>query len=834
MTYTATDNEGNIATCSFDVSINDTTLPQIVCPSNITTTADESIGSIVVDYTAPVGTDNCSVANTNLTAGLGSGASFPIGNTVETYTVTDGAGNGSSCSFTVTVTAVGPPQISDCPGPITQGTDANVCEAQVSWIAPTASDEGSVVSFTSTHSPGSIFPLGTTTVTYTATDNDGNTTTCSFDVVVEDTGLPQVTCPSDITSSVDVAIGSIVVDYTAPTGTDNCSVASTNLTAGLGSGSSFPIGSTVETYTVIDGAGNEASCSFTITVNGVGPPQISDCPGPITQGTDADVCEAQVSWIEPTASDEGSVVSFTSTHSPGSIFPLGTTTVTYTATDNDGNTTTCSFDVVVEDTGLPQVTCPSDITSSVDVSVGSIVVDYTTPTGTDNCSVPSTNLTAGLGSGSSFPIGSTVETYTVIDGAGNEASCSFTITVNGVGPPEISDCPGPITQGTDADVCEAQVSWVAPTASDEGSVVSFTSTHSPGSIFPLGTTTVTYTATDNDGNTTTCSFDVVVEDTEAPQIDCPSNISTTVAAGVESTVIDYAVPVGTDNCSGAITDQVGGLGSGSAFPLGTTTETYEVSDVAGNSTSCSFTITVEAEVQGPSIQSFVLVDASTNQDILTITEGAQIVLGDLPGTYLNIYAVTGPAPTNSVELSIQGALSATRTENVAPYALYGDNGGDFNGETFGLGQYTVSAQAFEGSSGSGESGPITSVNFEIVTSAGSARIGNQGIVRGNQDARNVQLVETNQQVWNKSIQLYPNPANEQLNIQLGEMADQVTNLYIFDPMGRPILQKNKADISGSSLSIPLNKWRFSEGLYVLGIKTEEGLFIRRRFVVNRK
>ncbi len=489
---------------------------------------------------------------------------------------------------------------------------------------------------------------------------------------------------------------------------------------------------------------------------------------------------------------------------------------------------------MVEDTELPQITCPTDITTSVDVEIGSITVDYTAPVGTDNCSVASTTLTAGLGSGASFSIGNTVETYTVTDGADNEFSCSFTITVNGVGPPEISNCPSPITQGTDANVCEAQVSWIEPTASDEGSVVSFTSTHSPGSIFPVGTTTVTYTATDNDDNTTTCSFDIVIEDTEAPQIDCPSNISTTVEAGIESTIIDYSIPVGTDNCSGAITDQVGGLGSGSAFPLGTTTETYEVSDVAGNSTSCSFTITVEAEAQGPSIQSFVLVDASTNQDILTITEGAQIVLGDLPGTYLNIYAVTGPAPTNSVELNIAGALSANRTENVAPYALYGDNGGNFNGETFGLGQYTVSAQAFEGSSGSGESGPITTVNFEIVASGGSARIGSQGINSANQEVRNVQLVETNQQVWNKSIQLYPNPANDLLNIQLGEMADQVTDLFIFDPMGRQVVQKNKADISGSSLSIPLNKWRFSEGLYVLGIKTKEGLFIRRRFVVNRK
>jgi hypothetical protein len=57
-------------------------------------------------------------------------------------------------------------------------------------------------------------------------------------------------------------------------------------------------------------------------------------------------------------------------------------------------------------------------------------------------------------------------------------------------------------------------------------------------------------------------------------------------------VVTYNAPVGTDNCSGATTTQVSGLGSGAAFPTGTTTETYEVTDASGNTTTCQFTITV--------------------------------------------------------------------------------------------------------------------------------------------------------------------------------------------------------------------------------------------------
>ena len=957
VTYTATDNDGNTSTCSFDVIINDTELPQIACPENISTIIAAGETSTIVNYAAPIGTDNCTGATTDLTQGLGNGGDFPLGTTTESYMVTDAASNTANCSFTVTVIEAGPPVVADCPENITTIAAANSCEAVVTWTPPTASDEGTIVSLTSSHNPGDAFPVGTTIVTYTATDNDANQTTCSFSVTVGDTQLPQINCPANIVVTAELDATSAIVTYVPPVGTDNCSGVGTGQTAGLGSGSSFPLGTTVETYTATDGANNTASCSFNITVEpasagprvtaftlvdagtnqdittltdglklvlgdlpttflniyattnplptgsvelnisgpvntsrtenvapyalfgdsggnfngntfelGVytlsaqafegssgsgeagpvltisfelvdelsGEPVITNCPTNINQSNDAGLCEAIVSWTPPVATDDQAIVSFVSSHAPGQAFPVGVTTVTYTATDNEGNIATCSFDVSINDATLPQIACPSNITTTVDESIGIIVVDYTAPVGTDNCLGASTSLTAGLGSGASFAIGNTVETYTVTDGAGNEASCSFTVTVNAVGPPVISNCPSPITQGADADVCEAQVSWTAPTASDEGSVVSFTSTHNPGSVIPVGTTTVTYTATDNDGNTSTCSFDVVVEDTEAPQIDCPANISIVAEVGTEGAVINYTAPVGTDNCSGATTNRVAGLGSGSEFPIGTTTETYEVSDAAGNSTSCSFTITVEAPVQGPSIQSFVLVDASTNQDVLTITEGAQIVLGDLPGTYLNIYAVTGPAPTGSVELSLAGALSANRTENVAPYALYGDNGGNFNGETFGLGQYTVSAQAFEGSSGSGESGPITSVNFEIVAASGSARIGNSLTDRSNQQAMQVQAVEPGQWELNKSIQLYPNPANERLHIQLGAMAEEVTGLMIFDPMGRRVVQKSKADLGGVSLEIPLDKWRFSEGMYILIVKTKQGLMVRRRFIISRK
>jgi hypothetical protein len=82
-----------------------------------------------------------------------------------------------------------------------------------------------------------------------------------------------------------------------------------------------------------------------------------------------------------------------------------------------------------------------------------------------------------------------------------------------------------------------------------------------------------------------------VNDTEDPAITCPADITVTGTSGA-GTVVTYTTPVGTDNCTGAVTTQTAGLPSGSTFPLGTTTNTFEVEDASGNTTSCSFTVEV--------------------------------------------------------------------------------------------------------------------------------------------------------------------------------------------------------------------------------------------------
>src|SRR6185436_13662216 len=101
--------------------------------------------------------------------------------------------------------------------------------------------------------------------------------------------------------------------------------------------------------TVTDASGNTGSCSFTVTVNDTQPPTIT-CPANVT-AVAAQTCpissSATVNFPPPVASDNCPGVTSVCNPPSGSIFPVGTTTVTCTATDTSGNTATCSFTLTV-------------------------------------------------------------------------------------------------------------------------------------------------------------------------------------------------------------------------------------------------------------------------------------------------------------------------------------------------------------------------------------------------------------------------------------------------------------------------------------------------------
>jgi len=169
---------------------------------------------------------------------------------------------------------------------------------------------------------------------------------------------------------------------------------------------------------------------------------------------------------------------------------------------------------------------------------------------------------------------------------------STNIYIDGT-PPVITGCPANITVSNDASNCSAAVSWTAPTAADALSgLADFVSTHNPGATFAVGTpTTVTYTATDNAGNVSTCSFTVTVNDTEKPTITCPGTVTVNTDPGLCTTAkanVDLGTPTTGDNCDVALVEN----DAPDPFPKGDTTVTWTVTDIWGNTNTCEQTVTV--------------------------------------------------------------------------------------------------------------------------------------------------------------------------------------------------------------------------------------------------
>jgi len=219
---------------------------------------------------------------------------------------------------------------------------------------------------------------------------------------------------------------------------------------------------------------------------------------------------------------------------PGNLFPVGTTTVTYTATDGAGHTASATQQVTVTDNTPPVIyapanasyTCPEQVPAlsasqafGPDLNTGE--PDPTKPV-FDNCGSPAvtaTQTTSGVGSTASPRI--ITRTYTALDTHGNTASAIQVITVTDGTPPTIT-APANVTAytGPSATTCDTVVSNTAlGTATAQDNCAGVTVARSPsGNTFPVGTTTVTWTATDWAGNTATATQTVTVIDDTPPTI----------------------------------------------------------------------------------------------------------------------------------------------------------------------------------------------------------------------------------------------------------------------------------------------------------------------------
>jgi len=258
--------------------------------------------------------------------------------------------------------------------------------------------------------------------------------------IVSGTGAPVVTSAVSgsvtvTTDNINPVISGMPTDFTvftssscdapanwvSPTATDNCTLAS--LTSNWTSGQTFPLGISKVIYTATDLSGNTTVASFHITVRDTSKPVFVSFPSNMIVG----ICHDTVTYQTPIATDNCAVtVALQSSFVSGSIFPVGTTTVSFTATDSSGNVRSYSFNVTVNPAPVATLTIHPD----------TVCMHYG----------PST-LTGGLPTGGTYS-GAGVKTnmFTADSAGGGTHLITYTYT-------DADGCVATATENMDVDIC---------------------------------------------------------------------------------------------------------------------------------------------------------------------------------------------------------------------------------------------------------------------------------------------------------------------------------------------------------------------------------------------
>lgn len=643
--FTVTDSAGNSATCSMTITVVDDNPPQFLnCPVGVTDVASGFACSKKVNWQAPIPTDACGQTSLTVTSNYTTDSLFPVGQTLVLYMVTDITGLTASCSFIVTVMDTAAP-ILVCPSDFTVTPDGSAgCTAVVPFIVTAFDNCDQNVDLSGTAASNSVFPPGTTTVMYEATDDFSNTATCTFKITVLDDVAPVVTCPANINLTTAPDTCGAFPTW-AVTAEDDCSGILIPASS-VQSGDYFPVGTTAVQYMATDDAGNTGTCSFEITVTEDVPPIIVGCPNSILISLPPGTCDTTIFWDAPLAIDNCALDNLTADIASGSLFPAGTTVVTYTALDVAGNTSTCTFSISAIDQIAPVLSaCPPNVTVN-DASPCGETVSWDLPSATDNCTPQDELIVASTPvSGSTFFNGTTDVVCFVQDASGNYDSCTFQVKINVANQPGFANVPENISV---TGCSQTPVSWIPPTPSGFCSVDTLYSNYMPGDSFPLGTTVVSYTAVDSTGQITTATFTITVSESEPPQISCPESpivvniggsilsdpdeflFSADTVTGCNGARLEFDQPLATDNCEIASFVQSAGGISGGIFPIGSDTLMYIATDSSGNTAQCVVVI----QVQG-----LEPLNAMSNPSLGCVNQSVTLSAASIPGA---TYVWTGP------------------------------------------------------------------------------------------------------------------------------------------------------------------------------------------------
>lgn len=581
VTVEVTDNAGNTATCSATVTVEDNLAPNALC-QDITIYLDAAGTATLNAADVDNGSDdNCAVASVSV-----SPTDFDcsnIGSNAVTLSVEDVNGNSSTCTANITVQDTIAPQAvcQDITVSLDVNGNATITEAQ---IDNGSSDNCSGVTLSLDQTSFDCSASSPVSVELTVADAAGNSSTCQAQVFLLENTPPTSIC-QNITVQLDASGNAVALAEDVDNGsTDNCGAVILDLLP-----STFTcadLGENPVELIVTDGSGNTAVCSALVTVeDNVSP--IAACQDISVALDAAGQVTILASDIENGSSDNCAISDISVSPGSFSCSDVGSQTVTLTVSDASGNTGTCTASVTVSDDVAPSAVC-QDITVSVDASGSVTILPNDVDGGSeDACGIAALSLDIDQFDCSS--LGANAVQLTVEDAAGNQSTCSATVTV------EDDVVPSALCQNIDVYLDANGTATALASDADAGStdncaVTDFSLSQTVFSCADVGQQLLTLSVQDANGNTDDCVTVATILDTISPVIaNCPNDTTIEPSSSQCSSNVSWSEPTASDNCSQTL---VATHQPGEGFPVGTTTVTYTSEDPSGNISNCSFDVTV--------------------------------------------------------------------------------------------------------------------------------------------------------------------------------------------------------------------------------------------------
>ncbi len=611
-TWTASDNCGNTSSCIQTITKKDNVAPIITCPANVSVACTSSTTPSVTGQASA--TDNC---QTNITITFSDTKSCTLCDStiIRTWTASDNCGNTSSCIQTITKKDNVAPIIT-CPANVSVACNSSTAPSVTGQASATDNCQTNItITFSDTKSGT---PCDSTIIrTWTASDNCGNTSSCIQTITKKDNVAPVITCPANVSVACNSSTAPSVTGQASAT--DNCQ---TNITITFSdTKSGTPCDSIIiRTWTASGNCGNTSSCIQTITKKDNVAPVIT-CPANVSVACNSSTAPSVTGQASATYNCQTNItITFSDTKSGT---PCDSIIIrTWTASDNCGNTSSCTQTITKKDNVAPVITCPANVSVACNSSTATSVTGQASAT--DNCQ---TNITITFSdTKSGTPCDSTIiRTWTASDNCGNTSSCTQSITKKDNVAPAIT-CPANVSVACNSSTATLVTGQASATDNCKTNITIAYSDIKSGT--PCDSTIIrTWTASDNCGNTSLCTQTITKKDNVAPVITCPANVSVACNSSTAPSVTGQANS--TDNCQSNIIITFFDTKSGTLCDS-TIIRTWTASDNCGNISSCTQTITKKDNV-APVIACPANISVACNSSTTTSVTGQASATSGCPG-----------------------------------------------------------------------------------------------------------------------------------------------------------------------------------------------------------